>query len=348
VLSRIHWGLLGLAMFAGGALAAEGDQPQRVAAAVVEDATQAAWDKEGAILPEGWVLMSRCVGKDGTIKDPIVMDSSGHKELERAAREGLRASKYTPATFGGTPITSCDLQFVVFQHPDTDHGARPEFVAAWTQAEGEIKAKHYDQALVTLDAIKGWNIEEGIRVAILRAEIARAEHQDALQLRWLENLLNGPAQLPPAMAQEVVQRVFSLELRAQQYAAALATYRQLQKMADLELTSAEKKAGAVLEALPDGDQAFATPGRLDGRFAGADQSPTWSTNLLRREFTFTDVEGNPERFELRCENNLYQAAFDTSNQWRVPNSWGECLLIVFGPADATFKLVEMPKAPPAK
>ena len=86
----------------------------------------------------------------------------------------------------------------------------------------------------------------------------------------------------------------------------------------------------------------------DSRFAGGDQTATWSAKLLRRDFAFAkfppDAEVVPERFQLRCENKQYRSAFDTTNQWRVPDSWGECWVVVFGPADATFRLVELPPA----
>jgi TonB family protein len=341
----MRWSLLGLVALGGVAGAAEADG-QRVAATVVEQATPALWDSSNPNRHEGWVLLSRCVDKDGHVADPVVIDSNGHADLERAAREGARESKYTAATLDGTAIDSCDQHVLMrFQLDEGDHGARPEFLAAWKRAETALEAKHYDEAGQILDAITDWNTEEGIRLAMLRAEIARAQHDATAQLRWLENVLDSPAQVPVEMAVDLTRRAFALQVQAQQYAAALATFQQLKTLDGVEFTASERSAGSQLQALPDGDKAFATPGRLDARFAGADQPPTWSTRLLRREFAFANPEGNPERFELRCDNKHYKATFDTDNQWRVPDSWGECWLFVFGPADATFRLVELPKAP---
>lgn len=347
VLNGIRWSLLGLAWLDGVALAAEAGSG-RVAATVVEQATPALWNDSNPNRHEGWVLLSRCIDKDSHVVDPVVMDSSGHADLEQAAREGTLKSKYTAATLDGTPIDSCDQRVVMqFQVDDAEHGARPEFLAAWKVAESAIEAKHYDEATQALDALKDWNTEEAIRMAMLRAEIARAQHDDAAQLRWLTNVLDSPAQVPVTMAVDLTRRAFALQVQAQQYAAALATFQQLKALEGVEFTAGERNAGAQLQALPDGDKPFATPGRLDARFAGPGQAPTWWTKLLRREFAFANAEGNPERFELRCENKHYKAAFDTQNQWRVPDSWGECWLVVFGPADATFKLVELPKTPAA-
>jgi hypothetical protein len=337
----IGWGLLGLASLGGVALAEEGDV-SRVAATVVEQATPSVGSSEG------WVLLSRCIDKDGRVVDPVVMDSSGQAALEQAARNGARESKYTAATLDGTAIDSCDQDVLVaFQSDAADHTASPEFLAAWKRAESALEAKHYDEALKILDGIENWNTEEGIRLAMMRAEIARAQHDDATQLQWLMTVIDGPTNVSADMAADLLRRAFALQVQAQQYAAALAIFEKLQALQGVELTAGEQKAGAQLQALPDGDAAFATPGRLDARFAGADQPPTWSTRLLRREFAFANAEGNPDRFELRCENKHYRATFDTENQWRVPDSWGACWLIVFGPADATFKLVEVPKAPAA-
>jgi TonB family protein len=347
VLHGIRWSVLGLLSLGASAAAAPADS-QRVAATVVEQATPSVWDSSKADRHEGWVLLSRCIDKDGRVVNPIVIDSSGYADLEEAAREGARKSTYTAATLDGTAIDSCDQHVLMqFQLDDTDHGARPEFLTALKVAATAVEAKQYDEAVKALDAIGNWNTEEGIRMAILRAELAREQHDAAGQLRWLLNVLDSPAQVPVTMAADLGRRAFALQLQAQQYAAALATFQQLQGLQGVELSASELKAGEQLQALPDGDAAFATPGRLDARFAGTDQSPTWSTALLRREFAFTSATGDPEHFELRCENKHYSSAFNTDNQWRVPDSWGKCWLFVFGPADATFKLVELPKAPAA-
>ena len=332
---------MGVTSLAGVALAAEGDAV-RVAATVVEQSTPSVTGPS-----DGWVLLSRCVDKDSRVVDPVVLDSSGHANLEQAARKGARESKYTAATLEGTAIDSCDQDVLVSFHGDDADAVSPDFLAAWKRAESALADTHYDEAVQILDGIADWNTEEGIRMAMLRAEVARAKHDDATQLRWLMTVIDGPTNVSPEMAADLLRRAFALQVQAQQYAAALAIYTKLQALSDVELTAAEEKAGAQLQALPDGDAAFATPGRLDARFAAADQPPTWSTQLLRREFAFASADGNPERFELRCENKHYGAAFDTENQWRVPDSWGACWLIVFGPADATFKLVELPKAPAA-
>jgi hypothetical protein len=79
---------------------------------------------------------------------------------------------------------------------------------------------------------------------------------------------------------------------------------------------------------------------------GATEGPAnWEHTLLRREFGFARIEGQVDRFELRCDWRRVVGEVNTSDAWRVPDSWGNCDVFVFGDPGARVRLVEFP--PPA-
>lgn len=90
------------------------------------------------------------------------------------------------------------------------------------------------------------------------------------------------------------------------------------------------------------DQLLAVPATLTAarqcEFCEAD----WQHTLLRRQFEFHEVEGKLGKMEIRCD---YQRVVDEAREgvsWKLPESWGDCNVIVFGEADTKFTLLEHP------
>ena len=65
--------------------------------------------------------------------------------------------------------------------------------------------------------------------------------------------------------------------------------------------------------------------------------------LLRREMGFNDVAGQVDHFELRCTKRVFASVIQPETSYKVPDSWGDCTLVVFGDPKATLKLIEFPK-----
>ena len=93
-------------------------------------------------------------------------------------------------------------------------------------------------------------------------------------------------------------------------------------------------------AVIDSEKAIATKGRLEQRADAENASPLWQTGLLRREFEFSNLVGNFDHFELRCDYTRFVSPLNETSTWQVPASWGRCELLVFGASGATLTLVE--------
>jgi len=67
----------------------------------------------------------------------------------------------------------------------------------------------------------------------------------------------------------------------------------------------------------------------------------WVHTPLRSVFAFSAAEDGVKEIEPRCERKSQRFPINTSNEWKVPNSWGYCTIVVYGEPGARFDLLEM-------
>ena len=293
---------------------------------------------------EGWVLASFCIGVDGKLRDPVIERSSGQKEFEREVLRTLPKWTYQPATQNGSPVEQCSVSVrISFSLQGAQYGARGAFVRKYRQASRLIEEGKLFEAGQVLDELKPSNNYESGRLAFARARVAEAAGKPAERLKHMRMALYFEDGIEKKHRGPAKRSVFALEVSQGEYAAALDRFRELMKDHGDELSVPEKLAGEQLEALVAGPKAIATPGELECRCDKENGEPLWSARLLRREFGFIDIEGEVERFEVRCETKQFAAKVAADKRWKIPPSWGDCTLFVFGAEGAKFRVVEMPE-----
>lgn len=63
---------------------------------------------------QGSPVVQACVGPSGKLlREPVVTDTSGFPELDAAAVKVAKASRYTPATDGGSAVPESCIKFIV-------------------------------------------------------------------------------------------------------------------------------------------------------------------------------------------------------------------------------------------
>ena len=60
----------------------------------------------------------------------------------------------------------------------------------------------------------------------------------------------------------------------------------------------------------------------------------------RRTFSFAALNGNVERFEVRCERERLEGLIEADKTWSLPASAKNCQVFVFGEDGASFEFVE--------
>lgn len=71
----------------------------------------------------------------------------------------------------------------------------------------------------------------------------------------------------------------------------------------------------------------------------------WTHYLSRRAFTITDLQGRVDSLELNCSAQKRVLAFVPDVEWKIPDSWGDCSAMFWGPPGTRFTVIELADAP---
>ena len=265
------------------------------------------------------------------------------QEFDQVALTAVRSWKYQPARSNDEPIQQCGWAVNLRFDLGTPQGAKPAFIASWKTIIALIDAGHLSEASSQIDAITPWNNYEYARLMLLQAYLARAQHDARAELRALTHAVDWSEKLEPELLTNSLRRSFILNLQLGQLAAAETYFKQLRDKYAQSWTEAERRAGEHLVELIDGGSTLATPGLISRRARRDNGAAQWSTRLLRPSFAIDAPGGGVKRIEVQCQNRWYAAEFSASQVWKIPASWGECSLIVFGDEGAALKLIEYAK-----
>jgi TonB family protein len=291
----------------------------------------------------GWVRVMFCVSAEGKVSDLVVVSSSRAGEFEDSVLHAVSEWKYEPAVFQDKPIQQCGQELMFNFQPLHGGGARRMFAGRLQEIASLIAEGRLDEAGSQIDAMDTLNNYEEARLAILRASIARARADLRDELMFLTLALEWRDSLEPEVATTLLRRSFVLNVQLGQVSAALANYSTLKQEHAPLLTDDDRGVGDRLAELARGDANVTTPGVLRKRSATDPEAAFWSTRLLRPAFQFESVVGELTRIEVLCKDHAYTSPFSSERAWKIPVSWSDCRMTVFGAAGATLTLVEFPK-----
>jgi hypothetical protein len=189
-----------------------------------------------------------------------------------------------------------------------------------------------------------WNLYEASRLHLLQYELCKATEDVECML---ENLKRASGQhgtnLERKLYREVLQATAALEIQSELYADALATIARRNKL-DPPLAPEHPltAAAADIRKYIDGDGDLVFTGKVGYRSGCEVGAPNWRHQLLRREFSVIPKEGNVDKVEIRCDWRRTIDVISAEKAWKVPASWGNCQVFVFGDPGATLKLIEYP------
>lgn len=288
---------------------------------------------------EGWVVLSYVVSKEGEVVDPIVVDSSGQKDFENAALSSIKKWKYEPAFRNGQAVEQCHTNAKYEFILDGKHqGGRASYGKRVKKVYRLISKGDLEEARLALDELSKmprWNLYEDAWYWFVSSEYYKASGDTGEQLNSLRRAVAYEGvYLPPPNYVNAVSNLYVLEMKLGNYSSAL-------KLAEIVANYAEEYPD-VKNLLQHSNQmkeqirnakAISMTGKIGSH-------GNWCADLMRNEISFETLEGNIERFELRCGYNRQTFNIDTDLIWSIPESWGECSIVVFGEAGATFTVTE--------
>lgn len=308
---------------------------------------------------EGWVVVSYIVSTSGHVKDVMIEDSTGDKDLEHAAVLAAKTWRYTPAMLNGKPVEESMVRTdVTFKLRNDPEAARPFFARLFARAQKAIRSGKLDEAKEILgnrELADRDNLYEDAWFWWLKYEyLLAAGHSTPDQLITCLHRAIGYQEedgfdskasfLGPATFVAAAERLFVLQLQTLDLSGALRTYRALSNSASArrahaysEVMKQLKPLDAKIESLISGDRILEMHARVDEFGDSVHQ-------LVRRSFSIGTIKGHLAGLEIRCQRGTETfAVIDSGNTYRTPESWGDCGVYVKGDKGATFALYQYPK-----
>ncbi len=132
-----------------------------------------------------------------------------------------------------------------------------------------------------------------------------------------------------------------LEIEEGNYSAAIGAYSALKAVPDADTSELDPLIERI-QALVESDQLLFQAAEIGSIASCATCASRWRYKPLRRTIEITDIDGKLENLEVRCEWQRYVDQARGGIAWTIPDSWGECSVVVYGETGSTFKLVELP------
>lgn len=293
---------------------------------------------------EGWVQLNVVVAPDGTVRDPVIVDSIGGAPFEAAALEVLEDWRFE-APSGGEEINN-NLLEMRFELQRGRDAATSNFLRRYRRIMTHVHGEQTEQARTQLDEtveLGGWNLYESAMLCLMTG---RVEDQEGNALGKLEYYRRAIAVddrgiLKARDRRDVLLRLFEVEYETGQYAAALDTAARL-----AALPGSDDAPDTIADDVEAIRERLAGPGdvvaeaRIVNACACDTGQPLWRYRPARKRFAFSNVGTGVERFEARCDAWRMKSAVEAGVVYELPAEAANCRVFVFGEDGADFRFIE--------
>lgn len=297
---------------------------------------------------EGWVLLNYVVTPEGRAVDPVILDSTGGVAFEEAVREVLPEWRFNPP---GSTLSN-NMASVRFELKRGRDMATSNFLRRYRRIVTHLHHEETPEARAAVDQAQelgGWNLYETTMLCLMLGRVNGAEGNMPGKLEYYRRALrvSNRNSLDGEDRRDLLMRIFGMEMDASQFAAARLTLALLRKEPDSDVELAKiKEPIAELERRLGSEDSLHARATISNPCDCDAGEPLWTYWPLRRKFSFTNLDGDVDRFEMRCENERLQNEIEAGRQWSVPESARNCRIFVFGEDGATFDFVEHGPADP--
>jgi hypothetical protein len=305
------------------------------------------WNVDFGNYSEALVTLRYTIGIDGRVHDAAVLNLKGPKSFSDRALGSLEGWTFKPATLDGNPVAESRILNYVFDvSKNYQAGARPEVYQIYKHAVGLIQAGKYDEAEAGLTQEASKNelnfYERGMMANLLGAiALQRKDYQTASnQVKIATDFYTN--QLPPAVTIQLYKSRILSSLAEGNLMDAMGASRKLKDVKGFDTNDPIIKAVTDTRATLDTLPAFS----MSGRIPSADDGDGLKLYLYRRDFTFNNIKGSLDTFDLSCKQETVKSQVSDAAEWHVPKNWSQCYLYVRGAPGSTFDVVEFaPDAP---
>ena len=295
---------------------------------------------------QGWVVLNYVVTDDGRVIEPVVEESSGSRAFEDAAMYTVKSWRYEPARLNGEPVQQCKTKVrIAFALQGAQDKVSRQFYARYRKMEQTLEDGDIATAGAELESAlqgEGMTLAEMSWLWAFEARIAGLRGDKERQLAALRRATAGDSQwVSEDLLAGLLTTRTALELETGDFSAAIQSYEELKAIDSADTSQLDPFIEQVKSLVASEDLFFA-----DARIGDNPNCKTclsqWRYRPLRRSIEIADIDGELADLELRCEWHRFTDQAREGVAWKIPESWGDCSIIVHGETGSTFKLFEIP------
>jgi len=291
---------------------------------------------------EGWVRVNFVITPAGQAMDPIIVDSVGGPGFEASVRDAVAEWTFEPSDEMRANNTT-DIRFEIRRGKDM---ATSNFMRRYRRIVTHLHHEEFEEARAAVDQaakIGGWNLYESTMLWLMVGRVEGAEGNRDGKLESYRRALgvSNTNSLDNEDRRELLSKLFALEIEKKQYAAARRTLSALKRVpgSTSELEALADQVAKMKHMLA-GDDPIAAQATLFNTCSSDEGEPLWAYVPARRTFSFAALNGNVERFEVRCERERLEGLVEAGKSWSLPEGARSCQVFVFGEDGASFDFVE--------
>jgi TonB family protein len=286
---------------------------------------------------EGWVELGFMVDARGKPFEVTVIRSTGNKDFDRAAVQAIERTPFEPGSLNGKPIESGYEMKYVFMNSHRASRAQLQFIKAYESLMTAINAGDQAAADAAMKKLRITNLYEDALYGVARYNYATRWGDEAQQLEGLRRAIaeeRTARYLPAATFRAILIACLQLELKTNEYAEALDTWKRLKKV------GIDRDAAAQFQPLIDAAETLRSAEREFEVSGSLSEEGQWYLHLFKRRFRAVVNSGYISQVKLRCNKDYVYFAFDSRRSYEIPGDSSKCAIELDGAPGTHFKLIQ--------
>ena len=291
---------------------------------------------------EGWVTLHYMVSPSGSPYEIEIVDSSGNKSLEQAAKRAAKKYQYEPAQMNGSPIDAGAATRIQFQLSGGTSGVSVKFwklYRRFQEAAQNGNLKDMEVLIAKINDLETQNLfEASIRYIAQGSYAQRINDQEGVRLAFtraldLDEDQDG-AYLTESQRPNLLVALMQAQVATQHFKDALDTWKKLALLIEdpQRKSSLQRQADQIQQFIQEGGPIEVT-GRIRGHYR-------YKYQLISNSFSVSSINGRLAEAQIYCDRGMKGFALEEDMSYAIPEELGECNLIIIGDPETTFTVFE--------
>lgn len=291
---------------------------------------------------EGWVTLHYMVSPSGNPYEIEVVDSSGNRSLERAARRAAKKYQYDPAQLNGTPIDAGAATRITFALSGGVSGVSVKFKKLYRrfqEAAQNGNLKDMEVLIAKINDLETQNLfEASIRYTVQGSYAQLINDHEGVRMAFaraidLDEDQDG-AYLTEPQRPNLLVALMQAQVATQHFKDALDTWKKLAVLIEdpQRKSRLQRQAYQIQQFIQEGGPIEVT-GRIRGHYR-------YKYRLIGNSFSVSSINGRLAEAQIYCDRGIKGFALEEDMSFEIPEEFGECNLIIIGDPETTFTVFE--------